>query len=123
MNYYDVTLAQWITIGSLGTPQDLVEYANRVPRDIFTKEVPESDIDSGNYVQAPVWNPNGTIARVYFVIEIPKDWGPIHFYQPTGEVALSAFNIIDLENGFNAYLYAEAPSSSTNPSDYTLKSS
>lgn len=121
MNYYSSSLGAWTKIGDLGSAQDLVEYSTRVPRDIFTATVIESDLNSGAYIQASVYNPAGTIAKVYFVIEVPKAWGEISFYQPTGEVDISAFNKIDLENGYDAYLYNVSSSSSTNPSDYTLK--
>jgi len=121
MNYYDTGLGAWVKIGGLGTAQDVIEYNNRVIRDIFTQGVPITMIDSGVYISAPVYNPSGSIAKVHFIIEIPQTWGVVKFYQPTGEVPLSAFNIIDLGNGFDAYLYAEASSSSTNASDYTLK--
>ena len=120
MNYYD-TSNVLRKIGYSGSAQDVVEYNNRVPAAIFTKAVDITMIDSGAYVTAPVHNPTGTIRKVYFVIEVPQAWGAIKFFQPTGEVPLTSFNIINLGNGFDAYLYELASSSSTNPSDYTIK--
>jgi hypothetical protein len=38
-------------IGSLGTARDAVEYANRVPREIFTKDVAKSYLTSLNLYQ------------------------------------------------------------------------
>jgi hypothetical protein len=38
-------------IGSLGTARDAVEYANRVPREIFTKDVAKSLLNSLNLYQ------------------------------------------------------------------------
>jgi hypothetical protein len=59
----------------------------------------------------------GTVAAVYFVIELPDAWGPVNFYQTLGLVNASAFNKISLGNGYTAYLYNIAPSAGT-PSDY-----
>lgn len=120
MNYQDGA-GTWRKIGYSGTPQDLVEYNNRVPEEIFTKVVPETILDSGVYVQAPVWNPSGTILKVYFVIEVPDAWGPIRFVQPTGVVDIAAFNQISLGNGYTAYLYESFSSSVSNASDYKLE--
>jgi hypothetical protein len=62
----------------------------------------------------------GTVAAVYFVIELP-DGGPVNFYQTLGLVNASAFNKISLGNGYTAYLYNIAPSAVGTPSDYYLK--
>jgi hypothetical protein len=51
----------------------------------------------------------GTVAAVYFVIELPDAWGPVNFYQTLGLVNASAFNKISLGNGYTAYLYNIAP--------------
>jgi hypothetical protein len=55
-------------IGSLGTARDAVEYANRVPREIFTKDVAKSYLTSFEFISA-VNTFEGTVAAVYFVIE------------------------------------------------------
>jgi hypothetical protein len=42
----------------------------------------------------------GTVAAVYFVIELPDAWGPVNFYQTLGLVN-AAFNKISLGNGYS----------------------
>lgn len=122
MNYYDTSVGAWIKIGDLHLDRDRIEYNNRVPREIFTKEIDESYLTGDKFIQAPVYNPNGTISQVHFVIEVPNSWGDITFNQSLGEVDISSFNKIDLQNGYTAYLYKAAPSAVSNPADFFLKS-
>jgi hypothetical protein len=56
-------------------PRDAVEYANRVPREIFTKDVAKSYL-TFEFISAPVNTFEGTVAAVYFVIE-PDAWGQL----------------------------------------------
>ena len=109
-------------IGSLGTAQDLVEYNNRVPGEIFTRDVPIEYLTSGEFVNAFVNTFGGTVTSVYFVIELPDTWGPVAFWNSVGVINTTAFNTIALGNGYTAYLYNAGPSAVTNPSDYYLKS-
>jgi hypothetical protein len=102
----------------LGTARDAVEYTNRVPRAIFTKDVPKSFLTSQAFISASVNTFVGTVSAVYFVIELPDSWGPVSFLQTLGLVNPTAFNKISLGNGYTAYLYQVASSVST-PSDYT----
>jgi hypothetical protein len=67
------------------------------------------------FISAPVNTFEGTVAAVYFVIELPV------LYQTLGLVNASAFNKISLGNGYTAYLYNIAPSAVGTPSDYYLK--
>lgn len=108
-------------IGSLGTQQDLIEYNERVPREIFTKTVTKSYLDTEAFISASVNTFDSSVDVVYFVIEIPDAWGPITFYQTLGSIDISAFNKISLGNGYTAYLYKDAPSTVDNPSDYYIK--
>lgn len=108
-------------IGSLGTVKDAVEYANRVPEAIFTKEVTKSYLTSQAFISAPINTFVGTVSSVYFVIELPDSWGPVSFYQTLGLVDSAAFHKISLGNGYTAHLYHVAPSSVNTPSDYYLK--
>ena len=110
----------WFKIGSLGTAQDIIEYENRVPRDIFTKDVSESYLTNGQFIQAPVNTFGNTVSAVYFVLEAPTSWGALKFFQFIGEVDISGFNMINLGNGFTAYMYKVAPSAVTSPSDYYI---
>jgi hypothetical protein len=91
-----------------------------VPREIFTKDVAKSYLTSFEFISAPVNTFEGTVAAVYFVIELPDAWGPVN-YQTLGLVNASAFNKISLGNGYTAYLYNIAPSAVGTPSDYYLK--
>jgi hypothetical protein len=68
----------------------------------------------------PVNTFEGTVAAVYFVIELP-DGVQLTLYQTLGLVNASAFNKISLGNGYTAYLYNIAPSAVGTPSDYYLK--
>jgi len=120
MNYQDGA-GTWRKIGWSGTAQDVVEYNNRVPSNIFTEQVEESILDSGVVVSPPVYNPSGTILKVHFVIEVPEAWGPIKLVQPLGVVDPSAINVITLGNGYVAYIYAALSSSVSNPSEYSLE--
>lgn len=108
-------------IGSLGTSKDVVEYNDRVPRTIFTKEITKAYLTSQEFISAPVNVFEGTVTSVYFVIELPDNWGPVSFYQTLGLVEPTAFNKIPLGNGYTAYLYNVAPSSAGTPSNYYLK--
>lgn len=108
-------------IGSTGTSRDRIEYMNRVPRSIFTKNVTKSFLQTNEFISAAVNTFEGTVAAVYFVIEVPDNWGPFDFYQTLGLVGFTAFNKIPLGNGFTAYLYNVAPSAVTSPSDYYIK--
>jgi hypothetical protein len=108
-------------IGSLGTPQDAVEFRNRVPNNIFTKSMPVSNLDGEVFINASVYNPGGTVSYVHFVAVVPNEWGPIKFFQTLGLVDAAAFYSIDLGDGYTAYLYHVAPSSATLPSDYYIK--
>jgi hypothetical protein len=69
-----------------------------VPREIFTKDVAKSYLTSFEFI-SPVNTFEGTVAAVYFVIELPDAWGPVNFYQTLGLVNASAFNKISLEMG------------------------
>lgn len=120
MSYVDLTLTRR-KIGSLGTPQDAIEYQNRVPRDIFTKDVSHTIVNEEDYVEAPVNTYGDTVEYVYFVMEVPDSWGPITLHQMLGDMNPDAFNVIPLGNGYTAYLYADAPSIVTHPSDYHIK--
>jgi hypothetical protein len=69
MSYVDVLISEKKS-GSLGTAKDEVEYANRVPHSTFTKkEIPKSYLTT--QILAPVNDFSGTVAAVYFVIELP----------------------------------------------------
>jgi hypothetical protein len=76
MSFVDVFDNVRKKIGSLGTARDAVEYANRVPREIFTKDVAKSYLTSFNYISS-VNTFEGTVAAVYFVIELPDAWGQL----------------------------------------------
>jgi hypothetical protein len=89
-----------------------------VPREIF-KDVAKSYLTLNLYQLSKYFE--GTVAAVYFVIELPDAWGPVNFYQTLGLVNASAFNKISLGNGYTAYLYNIAPSAVGTPSDYYLK--
>lgn len=121
MSYVDTSDNLRKKIGSLGTAKDLVEYNTRVPRSIFTQEVLKSALETQEFISAPVNTFVGTVSMVYFVIEIPDNWGPVNFYQTLGLVDPTAFNRISLGNGYTAYLYKIAPSDVENPSDYYIK--
>jgi hypothetical protein len=121
MSYVDGLDGVRKKLGSLGTARDAVEYTNRVPRAIFTKDVPKSFLTSQAFISASVNTFVGTVSAVYFVIELPDSWGPVSFYQTLGLVNPTAFNKISLGNGYTAYLYQVAPSSVSTPSDYYLK--
>lgn len=122
MNYQNPSnTAEYITIGSTGTSQDLVEYNTRVPREIFTKSVEVEFLDTQEFINAPVNTFGDTVTSVYFVIELPDAWGPIVFSQSLGEISITSFNTIYLGNGYTAYLYKFAPSSVYQPADYFLK--
>jgi hypothetical protein len=121
MSYVDVLDNIRKKIGSLGTAKDEVEYANRVPRSIFTKEIPKSYLTTQAFISAPVNDFSGTVAAVYFVIELPDVWGPVSFYQTLGLVDPTAFNKIPLGNGYTVFLYHIAPSAVGAPSNYYLK--
>jgi hypothetical protein len=95
MSFVDVFDNVRKKIGSLGTARDAVEYANRVPREIFTKDVAKSYLTLLNLYQPSKYF-EGTVAAVYFVIELPDAWGPVNFYQTLGLVNASAFNKISL---------------------------
>jgi hypothetical protein len=112
---------QYITIGSTGTSQDLIEYNTRIPREIFTKSVAEEYLDTNEFISATVNTFSGTVSSVYFVIEVPDAWGPVVFSQALGEIDASSFNTIYLSNGYTAYLYNFAPSSAYSPADYYIK--
>jgi hypothetical protein len=74
MSFVDVFDNVRKKIGSL-TARDAVEYANRVPREIFTKDV--AILTSLNLYQPSKYF-EGTVAAVYFVIELPDAWGPVN---------------------------------------------
>ena len=122
MSYVDPIDGQRKKIGSLGTSQDRVEYYARVPQAILTLVVPKTSLEDNLYMDPGVYNPAGTIASVYFVIEAPDNWGPFDFYQALGLINMSAFNRISLGNGYTAYLYNLAPSPVSSPARYYLKS-
>lgn len=121
MSYIDPEDGVRKKIGSLGTAQDLVEYTDRIPAAIFTKDLSIGYITSDAFMAAPVNTFGNTVTSVYFVIELPDNWGPVDFYQTLGLVNQSAFNKISLGNGYTAYLYNAAPSAMDSPSDYYLK--
>jgi hypothetical protein len=102
MSFVDVFDNVRKKIGSLEYRKDAVEYANRVPREIFTKDVAKSYLTSFEFISANTFE--GTVAAVYFVIELPDAWGPVNFYQTLGLVNASAFKI-SLGNGYTTYLY------------------
>jgi hypothetical protein len=52
MSFVDVFDNVRKKIGSLGTARDAVEYANRVPREIFTKDVAKSYLTSFEFISA-----------------------------------------------------------------------
>lgn len=112
---------QYITIGSTGTSQDVVEYNTRVPRAVFTKEITISSLVDQDFIDAPVNTFGGTVKQVYFIIEIPDAWGSIRFNQTLGEIDPTMFNKVYLQNGYTAYIYKYAPSSAYRPADYFLK--
>jgi hypothetical protein len=122
MSYIDPEDSVRKKIGSLGTAQDLVEYNNRVPGEIFTKDITKVYLTNEEFINPFLNDFGGTVTAVYFVIELPDNWGPVDFYQTLGLVSPTAFNIIPLGNGYTAYLYKDAPSAVANPSDYYLKS-
>jgi hypothetical protein len=62
--------------------KDAVEYANRVPREIFTKDVAKSYLTLNLY-QLGKYFPEGKCC--HFVIELP-DVSPVNFYQTLGLV-------------------------------------
>jgi hypothetical protein len=80
-----------------------VEYANRVPREIFTKDVAKSYLTSWILYQLSKYF-EGTVAAVYFVIELPDAWVQLTSTRFLGLVNASAFNKISLGNGYTAYL-------------------
>jgi hypothetical protein len=112
---------QYITIGSTGTSQDIVEYNTRVPREIFTKSISKDYLVTQEFINATVNTFEGTVTSVYFVMEIPDAWGPIKFAQSLGELSQTSFNKVYLSNGYTAYLYKFAPSSAYRPADYFIK--
>jgi len=122
MSYVDTADNVRKKIGSTGTVKDLTEYTNRVPRAIFTKDINKAYLTSLEFIKATVNTFTGTVSAVYFVIELPDEWGPVSFFQTLGLVDATAFNKISLGNGYTAYLYHSAPSAVTTPSDYYLKS-
>lgn len=123
MSYVDPADDVRKKIGSTGNnAEDLAVYNERVPSEIFTKDVTISYLTTEEFISAPVWTDGDTVTAVYFVIELPDNWGPVDFYQTLGLVNDSAFNTISLGNGYTAYLYNAAPSSVSTPSDYYLKS-
>lgn len=122
MNYQNPTdPLQYITIGSTGTAQDVIEYNTRVPKDIFTKDIGESYLTTQQFINATVNTYGGSVDTIYFVMEVPDSWGPIKFSQSLGDLAQSSFNKVFLSNGYTAYLYAFAPSSSYQPADFIIK--
>lgn len=122
MSYQNPVDSSWIKIGDLGTDQDRLEYTSRVPREIFTKDVDTSYLSVQKFISAPVNTFGDTVDLVYFVIEVPTAWGPIEFFQDLGKIDGTSFNTINLQNGYTAYLYKQAPSSVVAPSDYYIKS-
>lgn len=122
MSYLDPTDNVWKKIGDLGTSEDKITYDTRVPREIFTQDVDTSYLSLQKFISAPVNTFGDTVDLVYFVIEVPTAWGPIEFYQDLGKIDGTSFNTIDLQNGYTAYLYKQAPSSVAAPSDYYIKS-
>jgi hypothetical protein len=75
MSYVDVLYQK--KIGSLGTAKD--EWNTRTgSSSIFTKEIPKSYLTTQT-LSAPVNDFSGTVAAVYFVIELPDVWGPVSF--------------------------------------------
>lgn len=126
MSYVDPQDNVMKKIGSLGTAQDKEEYFDRVPSAIFTKVVTKAFLSTNDFINASVnrfENSFGTptVDAVYFVLEIPDNWGPIDIYQSMGLINMSAFNMIPLDNGYTAYLYNVSPSPATNPSNYYIK--
>lgn len=121
MSYIDPLDSIRKKIGSLGTPQDKVEYLARVPGAIFTKDITQEFLSNNEFISPSVNTFGGTVSSVYFVMEIPDNWGPFDIYQPLGLLNQSTFNKISLGNGYTAYLYNVAPSDASVPSDYYLK--
>ena len=119
---YEVTPGNWIKIGDLGTPQDAVEYNNRVSRVSFTKNIDKAYlfIDQ-KYVAAPVYTDGGNISEVHFMLEVPDSWGAIQFNQALGATPITDFNAISLGNGYTAYIYKKGSSSVVNPTDFYIK--
>ena len=118
-NYQDGS-STWRQIGYSGGPQDIVEYNNRIPQQIFTLDIQHSMLGSGVIVEAPVYTSGGA-RKVHFVLEVPETWGPIKFLSSVdAEIDIAAFNIINLGNGFVAYIYAAMSSSVSNPSKYKI---
>ena len=119
---YEVSPGVFIKIGDLGTPQDAVEYTNRVSRLSLTKNIDISYLlTDQKFIDATVYTNSGAISQVHFVLEAPDSWGEIEFYQALGNVPLSEFNAISLGNGMTAYIYRAGASSVLNPTDFYIK--
>lgn len=123
MSYIDPVDSIRKKIGSTGdNATDLAVYNDRVPAEIFTKDVSKDYLSTNDFINAFVNTFGDTVTSVYFVIELPDNWGPVAFWNAVGPINASAFNTISLGNGYTAYLYNAGPSATTNASDYYLKS-
>jgi len=126
MSYEPAPAQPWVKIGSdPDNAVNVLQYNNRIPRDIFQTNYILSNVDEEVYTGAEVNTFGDTVDFVYFVIEVPSTWPDIVFDGGSGPINATAFNVITGVGAggfFTAYLYNVAPSQVTNPADYFLNS-